>query len=321
MLNQSVGPLSVLVTDVVMDVDPMLAEAGRPEVLESLRGTHVFDEKLDGIRALAAWDSGDFVLRNRNGTDITYRYPEIVLGADQGSGRLILDGEIMALSGSFEDIGWRDKQSGRGAGKVPAHFVAFDVLWHPEHGDVRHRPYAERRLLLNALPLTEPFIVSRVSTDPGFFDHIKAEGGEGVVAKRIRARYARGRSSDWLKVKTIYSITAMAVGYEPGAGSRSDLGALMVATLTPTDGGAYDVRALGRVGSGFSPTTATEMRNLIEAARTPSSIDINKLPIVEVECLGITRNGVLRQPVYKGLRTDRTWQHATTDQLDPIPTR
>lgn len=309
-------------TDRLMSLgEPMLADSGRPEALEGLSGTHVFDEKLDGIRALVAWDGAEVRIRNRNGADITSRYPEIELAALDARGPMILDGEVMALDGKFESIAWRDKQKGGGAHKVPAKFVAFDVLHHPMQGDVRHLTYAERRLLLNDLHAANPgaFQITTASASPSFFDHIKDMGGEGVIAKRLTGRYSRGRSSDWLKVKAIYSVTCVAVGYDPGNGSREALGALRLAVFEPGDGG-YAVHSLGRVGSGFSPTTALEMRDLIDAATVPP-LRISNLPVVEVECLGVTSNGVLRQPVYKGIRTDLEWTSALRSQLTSIPTR
>lgn len=297
---------------------PMLAEAARPDVLPTLVGSHVFDEKLDGIRAMAAWDeTGNFALRNRNGADITMRYPEIALAATTSGfvGPLLLDGEIVAADGSFQDIAWRDKQKGRHADKVPAIFTAFDVLVHPDMGDVRHEPYALRRQLLNGLTLEGQFARSLCSPDPAFFDRIKLLGGEGVVAKRLRAPYARGRNSDWLKVKALYSVTALATGYQPGHGSRSEMGAIFLSVLDHPVKGGVILRPIGKAGSGFSATTALDMKEAIDLAT-----DLDSVPVVEIECLGATRSGVLRQPVFKGVRSDLTYEAATFDQLKELPT-
>jgi bifunctional non-homologous end joining protein LigD len=294
----------------------MLATAERPDVLPTLVGTHVFDEKLDGIRALAAWDeNGAFSMRNRSGKDITSRYPEIALAATNGdfTGPLLLDGEIISIGKAFQDIAWRDKQNGRGADKVPATFTAFDVLVTGEQGDLRHQPYAFRRQVLNNLRLEGQFARSLCSPDPAFFDRIKSMGGEGVVAKRLRAPYARGRSTDWLKVKALYSVTALATGYEPGSGARSEMGAIFLSLLSPTPKG-YMLHPIGKAGSGFSPATALDMKAALDSA-----VDVASVPVVEIECLGATRSGVLRQPVFKGLRTDLTYEAATFDQLDPLP--
>lgn len=305
--------------DVLESITPMLANSSRPEVLPTLVGTHVFDQKLDGVRALAAWSENDFAIRNRNGRDLTMAYPDLCLAGTVYDGPLILDGEIIAESGKFEDIAWRDKQKGHpdAVKKVPARFVAFDVLHHPEHGDVRHLPYARRRQLLQGLGLSGWFDVSLCSPDPQFFERIKALGGEGVIAKTLTGRYVKGRSNDWLKVKALYSVTALVTGYEPGSGARSELGAIYVSLLAEMPNGGRMVQPIGKAGSGFSVTTSLEMKDLIEHASSTGLLE--DFPVVEIECLGVTRSGVLRQPTYKGLRTDKAALDCTADQLDDIP--
>lgn len=304
--------------DILESLTPMLAQAGRPDVLDSLVGGWVFDEKVDGIRAIAAWDADAFQIRNRNGREITMRYPELCVEGTRIKGPLILDGEIVAADGSFQDIAWRDKQNGAGADKVPANFVAFDVLYHPEHGDVRSHPYAHRRQLLNALDLTGSFRTSLCSPDPRHFDRLKSIGAEGVVAKRLNARYAKGRSADWLKVKALYTVSALATGYEPGDGARAHMGAILLSTLSATPTG-YMLHQIGKAGSGFTSTpgrgtTSHEMKDLIDSATS-----IHDVPIVEIECLGATRSGVLRQPIFKGLRTDLSYQDCLQSQVDALP--
>ena len=305
--------------DILDTLVPMLATSSRPEVLPTLVGSHVFDQKLDGVRAIAAWTEGDFGIRNRNGRNLTEAYPDLALASTVIDGPLILDGEIVAESGLFEDIAWRDKQKGRADAvqKVPARFVAFDVLYHPTEGDTRHLPYARRRQLLDLLNLVGKFDVSLCSPDPAFFDRLKALGGEGVIAKRLMAPYAKGRSNDWLKVKAIYSVTAVVSGYEPGSGARQDLGAIHLSLLVEMPNGGRMLKPIGKAGSGFSVTTAREMRDAIEHFMETG--DIEDFPIVEVECLGLTRSGVLRQPVYKGMRTDKGALDCTYDQLADLP--
>lgn len=305
--------------DVLESITPMLATSARPEVLQTLVGTHVFDQKLDGVRALAAWSEDDFGIRNRNGRDITMAYPDLCLAGTQYRGPLILDGEIVAESGLFEDIAWRDKQKGHADAvrKVPARFVAFDVLHHPTEGDVRHLPYARRRQLLDLLGLSGHFDVTLASPDPRFFDQIKALGGEGVIAKNLMAPYAKGRSNDWLKVKNIHSITALVTGYEPGTGARSELGAIYLSVLADMPNGGRMVQPIGKVGSGLSVKTSLEMKALIETALASEALE--DFPVVEVECLSVTRTGVLRQPTYKGLRTDKGPLDCTADQLTDLP--
>lgn len=292
-------------------VKPMLADT-QAISLSSLEGTHLFDQKLDGIRALAVWTRDGVAIRNRNGRDITAQYLDLEVAPPLCERPLLLDGEIIAQSGSFQDIQKRDKQRQPAAivaamNAIPVSFTAFDVLFHPEHGDVRHLPYSQRRKLLLDLHLDGPWwSTSGASSHATFYDQIAAAGGEGVVAKRLTARYSPGRRSDWLKFKNKSTLTCVGVGYEPGKGAREAFGALLLALV---DGN--NVVTMGRVGSGFTFAETIEMKALIDGGR---------MPLVEIECLGLTRDGALRQPIYKGQRTDLLITDANVAQLLTIPT-
>ena len=298
---------------------PALASSGEGS-LSTLVGSHVFDQKLDGVRALAAFDEDGLTLRNRNGRDLTLTYPDLAAGADGLLPHpLILDGEIVAQDGAFQDIARRDRltkpfQVAQAMRTTPARFVAFDVLWAPERGDVRHLPYRERRALLDALGLSSAsWGTSRVSDSPALYEEIKAAGGEGVIAKRLTSPYGGGRSSSWQKFKTTQSVTCIAIGYEEGQGKRAFMGAIMLAMLGPE--GAVVV---GKAGSGFTDRSAREMKDLLDAAAV--ALDPSLLPIVEIECLGRTRENKLRQPTYKGIRIgDCTLADASISQLDAVP--
>ena len=291
-------------------IKPMLADT-QPITLASLEGTHLFDQKLDGIRALAVWTRDSMAIRNRNGRDITTQYLDLEVAPPSCERPLLLDGEIIAQSGSFQDIQKRDKQRQPAAivasmNAIPVTFTAFDVLFHPELGDVRHLPYGERRKLLLDLHLDGPWwSTSGASKHASFYDQIAAAGGEGVVAKRLTAHYSPGRRPDWLKFKALSTLTCIGVGYEPGKGAREAFGALLLALV---DG--PNVVAMGRVGSGFTLPETIEMKALIDGGR---------MPLVEIRCLGLTRDGALRQPVYLGQRTDLLVTDANVAQLTAIP--
>ena len=59
----------------------------------------------------------------------------------------------------------------------------------------------------------------------------KAQGMEGVVAKRRDSRYEPGRRSDcWVKVKHVRRTSAVVVGWKPGEGGRAGrVGSLLLA--------------------------------------------------------------------------------------------
>lgn len=294
---------------------PMLADHADPDVdLATYVGTHVFDEKVDGLRAtLTSGDGlGQFYIRNRNGRDMTASYPDLEAGATfalpQG---VVLDGEITIVGGRFEDIAKADRARAKDpsvAALGAAQFTAFDILHHPDHGDVRGWKYHARRRLLESLDLHHHgYETTMCSPDPAFFEKIKALGGEGVVVKRLEGRYQRGRHSDWRKYKTIREVTCIAIGYEPGKGSRADIGAVLLAMVDESTGKSVYV---GKVGSGF---TESEIRSL------KGDLDKGVLPIVEIRVLGRTKTDKLRHPVYKGLRTDILPYEVRSTQLNALP--
>lgn len=305
--------MSTLVT-VTRKAPLMLASPSGDIPLDSLTGTHIFDVKLDGVRAQAFIDTTGTVLLNRSGTERTHTYPELIASAPRTDVDVILDGEIVARTGKFEDIARRDKQSrpgdvARGIREIPVCFLAFDILHHGEQ-DLTRMPYRARRLLLESFMAEHSnthWGATIVSNDPSLLTHVASIGMEGIIAKRAESRYRAGRSKDWLKYKVTHRLTCIAVGYEPGEGSRQHFGAMYLAMVTP-DG---DVVSVGKVGTGFTTEDTWECKNLLDTA-TPF--------VVEIEVANVTRAGQLRFPVYKGIRSDLSVGDATSEQLGSLPT-
>lgn len=103
------------------------------------------------------------------------------------------------------------------AARQPASFAAWDILAHAELGDVRSRPYVERRaLLLDVLEdVGPPLQVVPATDDRGtalvWCEALRAQGVEGLVAKHATSTYraATSRPPDWTL---------------PAAGHRDDAG-------------------------------------------------------------------------------------------------
>jgi len=292
-------------------IKPMLASPPKGERPELLRGTHAFDTKLDGIRAMIYWDGAVCYITNRTGKHIAHKFPEIENAANALGEPCVLDGEIVAASGSFQDTARRDKQNQPGdvakwMREIPCVFVAFDVIY--KNTDLRPMPFEYRRQQLELMRLQGPVLTTSVlSLDPAFFQQVKDLGMEGVIAKRLRSTYRAGRFSDWIKFKTVRSITAIGIGYEKGTGAREHFGAMFLA-LVDTDGKPVEI---GRVGTGF---TAQEIDML------KAELDAGKPVVCEIEALNKSKDGKLRFPVYKGLRTDLSVLDARLDQLNELPT-
>lgn len=302
---------------VLPTIKPMLASPPKAERPEQLRGTHAFDTKLDGIRAILYWDGSVCYITNRTGKQIAHRYPEVEAAALGLTVPCILDGEIVATSGSFQDTSRRDKQTqpgdvARWMHEIPVVFVAFDVLHH-DGVDLRNQPFDYRRQMLELMALAGPVLTTSVlSMDPAFFQTVKDLGMEGVIAKRLRSTYRAGRFSDWVKFKTVRSLTAVGIGYEKGTGARAHFGAMFLALVDTeaTDPSKRTVE-IGRVGTGFTASEITMLKGELDAGRPV---------VVEIEALNKSKDGKLRFPVYKGIRTDLSVADARLDQLDELPT-
>lgn len=295
---------------------PMLASppktAARPH---DLRGTHAFDLKLDGVRVLAyCYGDGNVTLINRSGKDVTHRFPEVEAALSLRIDKpTVLDGEMVARSGSFQDTALRDKQNKAldviaAMKSHPVTYVTFDVM-HYDGADVRSQPWSWRRELLDVLAVSwesEALSTSVYSLDPDFFEQVKAKGLEGVIAKRLTGTYVSGRVPSWTKFKAVRSITCIGIGYEAGEGARAHFGAMILALLD-TEGNPVTV---GRVGTGFTAREIDDLKRTLDAG-TPV--------LAEIECLNVSKDGKLRFPVWKGPRTDLSLLDAKLDQLDAIP--
>lgn len=303
----------------LMNLTPMLAVPNKMDIT-SLGSNWMFDQKLDGIRAIMAWDGMDLTIRNRSGRDITHRYPELVLAAPGilGTTPVVIDGEIVASTGKFQDIANRDHQNkpekiAALVQSIPALFVAFDVLWY-DVDDTRDLDYYARRSVLEmvAKSWSPPFEVSVVSNHHSLFDAIKKAGGEGVIAKHIRSRYLTGRAQAWIKYKAVHTVTCLATGYDAGNGSRADFGALYISLWDSQD---VTLVPVGRVGSGFSKRDIEQLKSALDGQPAKSIL-------VDVECLNVSRaSRALRFPVFKGIRTDLELdiRNINISQLDSIP--
>jgi bifunctional non-homologous end joining protein LigD len=303
-------------------LEPMLAT--RAEAVPTGPGW-AFEAKWDGIRALVLVRDGTLRITSRLGNDLSDRYPELSGLVDAvGDHAVLLDGEIVAFdpSGrpSFQVLQRRmHVQSptaiARFAAEIPAALIVFDVLW--EDGvDVTPLPYSQRRARLEALALDGPhWQTPPVATDgPAMFAASRGLGLEGVVAKRVDSGYEAGRRSRaWLKVKHHREQELVVGGWLAGEGSRSStFGALLLGYHDP-DGG---LRYAGRVGTGFDTDALDRLRERLDAlARPDSPFAAGPVPrdarfvapelVVQVRFSEWTDDGVIRHPVYLGLRTDR----------------
>lgn len=228
-------------------------------------------------------------------------------------------GELVAGQGRHEDFNLLQQVlSGERQGQL--RYAMFDLL-HLDGVDLRQARLIDRKTLLERLAASDlPHLTYSShgigSAQPAFLAALEA-GFEGIVSKRIASAHRAGRGDDWRKTKAQASEEFAVVGYTPPRGSRSGIGALLLAAPDSAHGWRY----VGRVGSGFSEAQLRELgRHLAgKGSRTPSvhvpdnDTDLREarwLPepafVVEVFTRGHGSRGLLRQASFKTIRADRT---------------
>jgi ATP-dependent DNA ligase len=216
--------------------------------------------KLDGYRALAIKTGGRLQLRSRNDNDFNGRYSGIVKALAAMPDDTVIDAEVVALDGggrpSFNML------QNYGSAGAPLHFFIFDVLV-LKGRDVMGESLVKRRALIekHVLPqLADPIRYSPILAGrlKDLVRSVKAQGLEGLVAKRRDSKYEPGlRSGAWQKMRVNAGQELVIGGYTP---SPKNFDALVI--------GYYDDDKLiyaARTRNGFTPASRVELFKQIKA--------------------------------------------------------
>lgn len=296
------------------DLAPMLATPGAVSRLNPSQWA--FEGKWDGYRLLVEADHGRVRLRSRSGRDVTGEYPQLPLPtAELADHHVVLDGELVALDDSgvpsFAAIQ-------NGARSTRLEFWAFDLLYLDGRPLLR-AAYRDRRRLLETLARGTDLVVKELLYPDGekALEQSRRLGWEGVVAKKWDSPYRPGqRSPAWVKAKHWRTQEVVIGGWRAGEGGRAGgIGSLLMGI--PGDGG---LRFAGRVGTGFTEGQLAALKTMLTPLRTDESpfraplsrLDAKGVTFVEPTLVGEVRysertaDGRLRQPSWRGVRTDKT---------------
>jgi bifunctional non-homologous end joining protein LigD len=315
-------------------VEPMKA---RLEEEPPTHGDWLYELKFDGIRAIAVKDGKKVSLISRNGNKLDKRFPEVADAVKELSVQeCVLDGEVVALDeegrSSFQLLQALEME-GR---KAPLRFYVFDLL-QLNGRSLLDLPVEQRKQVLASVceNVGDPIrysgeIAGEVKT---LLAEVKRRGLEGLIGKQRGSKYEPGRRSGaWIKLKSLNEQEFVIGGYTPPAGSRKYFGAILVGYYHGgSKKGNSRLRFAGKVGTGFTEKSLSMLYKKIRAEGrddcpfvdlpsksagqwsqgiTPSMMQkmhwTNPKFVAQIKFAEWTRDGKLRQPVFLGLREDKT---------------
>jgi bifunctional non-homologous end joining protein LigD len=220
----------------------------------------LYELKLDGFRAIGFKTGGNVYLRSRNNKDFSAKYAAIVKALAPMPDESVIDGEIVALEAvrpSFSALQNHDSSA--------LFYYAFDVMIAAGKDVMAQTLEARREILLRRVlsKLDDPI---RESPELGasladLMRSVKAQGLEGLIAKRRDSRYEPGqRTGAWQKMRINQGQEFVIAGYTPG---HKNFDALIL--------GYYDGDRLiyvARTRNGFTPASRDKLYRRIKGMET-----------------------------------------------------
>ena len=194
-------------------------------------------EKLDGVRAY--WDGQQFLSRQGN----IYHAPDWFI---DGLPALPLDGELWIDRKKFQRTVSIVRRQDKTDLWKEVRFLIFDA---PAAAGVfeERLAFLEEALARGAAKFAQQHAQQRCKSLEALraeLTRVEALGGEGLMLRQPKSKYAAGRSATLLKVKTFHDAEAVVVGHQAGAGRHAGrMGALLVRLPNGTD---------FAIGTGFS---------------------------------------------------------------------
>lgn len=322
-----ISALKILSPDDVSFIEPMKARL----VDEAPAGDWEYEVKFDGFRAVAYRQRGGICLLSRTQHDLTRKFPEIaqaLMGLEET--KFVIDGEIVALDPKGRSSFQLLQAYELGQEKPPLCYYVFDIISLGGKSQTQQSLDERRkrlRTLLGASSELLRFSASLGDDATPVLKEVQKHGLEGIIGKRKGSTYEPGRrSGEWIKLKVLQQQEFVIGGYTEPSGSRSHIGALLV--------GVYQGGKLiyaGKVGTGFTAAILRELhRQLgkikratcpftdlpeeregrygqgITAAVMKQCHWVKPVLVGQVKFGEWTRDGRLRQPVYLGLREDKS---------------
>lgn len=299
-------------------IEPMLIADNVPLFVDSAWS---YEMKWDGERCVAYLDPKQGTeLRNKRNVKMLPKVPELSGIHKQARKRCILDGELLCIvdgKPSFETIQRRSLMSNpfrieMESKRFPASYVAFDCLYY-DSLDLTGKPLKERRKYLSkAIKETERLAISKTfphTQAEALFSLAQEQGLEGIVAKRADSIYIQGkRTKNWAKIKNLLDDDYVVCGWIPKDNHMTSI------VLGQYRDGELIYKGhvtLGVGGEAFAtikeqPVVTDPPVEAPEGHGNENARWIEPTLVCTVQYMYKTANGGMRQPVFKGLRKDKS---------------
>ncbi|RJQ37699.1 DNA ligase D [Candidatus Microgenomates bacterium] len=287
----------------------------------------VFEIKWDGYRAIAEINKEENIeLYSRNNQSFNEKYFPIVQSLREIKNGVIFDGEIVVLDDNGKPVFQmlQDYQKEHRGNLV---YYIFDILY-LEGKDLRNETLIKRKEILKKIlpPLINVKISEYIENEgTAFFNAVKKQELEGIIAKKKESLYKSGRrSTDWLKIKTLLRQEALIAGFTKPRGGRKYFGALVLAVYENNE-----LIYIGHAGGGFDEKTISDVYNKLKPLisqnspfknppKTNTPVTWLKPELVcEVKFSQWTKDMHMRQPVFIGLREDKDAKEVHLEK--PVP--
>ena len=279
----------------------------------------LYELKYDGYRILAYLEGSSVRLLTRNGNNYAKRFADIADSLTEwAAGRaMVLDGEMVIT----DESGKTDFQALQSYMRNPQGknltYITFDLLA-LDGADLRGQPLIARKERLRSLMQDAP-------KNLHYSQHVEGNGEEsfqaacqsnmeGIIGKKAESAYSGSRNGDWIKLKCDKRQEFVIGGYTLTNKKTSGVSAVLL--------GIYEGAELvytGRAGTGFAVRTmkeleeefqsikreATPFKQAPEAKKDEEIIWLKPELVAEIKFAEWTKENLLRQASFKGLRMDK----------------
>ena len=275
----------------------------------------LYEIKYDGYRTVAYLDGDEVNIMSRKNLPFNKKFYPVVEALQELNMQAVFDGEIVALNEEGKSE-FQLLQNWQKNGQGELVYYVFDILWLNGY-NLMKLPLLERKNILQQILPGHPMIRYSdhvVEAGAQFFEAATQQGLEGIIAKAAESPYTPTiRTKQWLKIKSNQRQEVVICGFTETRGSRTHFGALVL--------GVYEKNKLiyvGHTGSGFTEQSLVATYKKLKPLITPKP-PFDKKPKTNMPCTWVkpvlvcevkfsewTKDNILRQPIFMGLREDKS---------------